>query len=157
MSISLVRVDDRLIHGQVVVGWVQALGAKRIVLVDDVVRANEWEQELYRLGVPPGLKVEFKSVDEGADAMVEWAGAPERTIVLVADVPTIVRLCGRTDAIERVNIGGLHDGMSRSQRLSYVYLSEDEAKELCRLDERGVKVTAQDVPTTRAVPLRELL
>ncbi|NIM52063.1 MAG: PTS transporter subunit IIB [Gemmatimonadales bacterium] len=157
MSISLVRVDDRLIHGQVVVGWVQALGAKRIVLVDDAVRANEWEQELYRLGVPSGLKVEFKSVDEAADAVMEWAGASERTIVLVADVTTIVRLCGRTDIIEQVNIGGLHDGTSRSQRLSYVYLSEHEAKELSRLDEGGVKVTAQDVPTARVVPLRELL
>ena len=46
MSIVLVRVDDRLIHGQVVVGWVQALGAQRIVLVDDEVSANAWEREL---------------------------------------------------------------------------------------------------------------
>ena len=53
MSFLLYRIDDRLIHGQVVVGWGQPLDAKFIVLVDDAVATSDWEQELYRLGVPP--------------------------------------------------------------------------------------------------------
>ncbi len=155
MSIVLVRVDDRLIHGQVVVGWVQALGAQRIVLVDDDVRQNEWERELYALGVPPGLGVEFASVDEAVALVEQWGQARERTILLVGDVGTIVRLCGRAEQITKVNLGGLHDGTGRSQRLSYVYLSDEEAQQLYGLSDRGVEVTAQDVPTARAVPLGE--
>ncbi|UCF39956.1 MAG: PTS sugar transporter subunit IIB [Gemmatimonadota bacterium] len=155
MSIVLTRVDDRLIHGQVVVGWVQALGAQRIVLVNDEVNANDWERELYRLSVPAGLAVEFASVDEAARLVEEWGTEPLRTILLVGDVETIVRLCGRSEGIKAVNVGGLHDGTARSQRLSYVYLSEDEARQLHTLSERGVQVTAQDVPTARAVPLDE--
>jgi PTS system mannose-specific IIB component/fructoselysine and glucoselysine-specific PTS system IIB component len=155
MSIVLVRVDDRLIHGQVVVGWVQALGVQRIVLVDDQVSANEWERELYRLSVPPGLVVEFASVDEGVELLEEWGGERQRTILLVGDVDTIVRLCTRTEHIRKVNVGGLHDGTRRSQRLSYVYLSDEEAQQLLALSEAGVEVTAQDVPTARAVPLGE--
>jgi mannose/fructose/N-acetylgalactosamine-specific phosphotransferase system component IIB len=150
-------VDDRLIHGQVVVGWAQALRAKRIVLVDDEVRADEWEQELYRLGVPPGLEVEFASVDEAAERVPDWEASKERTIVLVGGVDTVTRLCDNTHAITRVNLGGVHDRRGRSQRLPYVFLSDDEARQLARLAQNGVKVTAQDVPTARKVPLEHLL
>ena len=64
MPIVLFRVDERLIHGQVVVGWGQPLDIDYIVLVDDEVAASEWEQELYRMGVPPEMDVHFLSVEE---------------------------------------------------------------------------------------------
>jgi PTS system mannose-specific IIB component/fructoselysine and glucoselysine-specific PTS system IIB component len=153
MSVVLVRIDDRLIHGQIVVGWVQALGVKRIVLVDDAVSGNEWERELYTLSVPPGLHVEFASVAEATERMAEWMEGPDRTIVLVGNVEAIVELCNGTDQIEKVNVGGLHDATGRTQRLPYVYLSDDEAAGLRALGENGVEVTAQDVPTARPVAL----
>ena len=66
MPIALYRIDDRLIHGQVVVGWGQPLGLGFIVLVDDEVASSEWEQELYRMGVPPEMSVQFSTVDDAA-------------------------------------------------------------------------------------------
>jgi mannose/fructose/N-acetylgalactosamine-specific phosphotransferase system component IIB len=132
---------------------VQALQARRIVLVNDEVRGNAWEQELYALGVPSSLSVEFASVEEAAQCLPEWNADRTRTILLVADVETMTRLCECTDAITKINVGGLHDERGRSQRLSYVYLSESEAAELRRLKKEGIDVTAQDVPTGRAVPV----
>ncbi|MBE0594416.1 MAG: PTS sugar transporter subunit IIB [Gemmatimonadales bacterium] len=155
MSVVLTRIDDRLIHGQVVVGWGQALRAQRIVLVDDTVCASPWEQELYSLGVPSGLAVEYVSVDRAVEMFAAWQADRSRTIVLVPDVTTIVRLCEGTHAVERVNVGGLHDQTGRAQRLTYVYLSDEEASQLRHLSERGVEVTAQDVPTARAVPVED--
>ncbi len=153
MSVVLTRIDDRLIHGQVVIGWVQALQARRIVLVNDEVRANAWEQELYALGVPPSLTVEFASIEEAAERLPEWQNDGTRTILLIADIGTMANLCDRTDVITKINVGGLHDERGRSQRLSYVYLSEQEAAELRRLKDQGIDVTAQDVPTARALPV----
>jgi len=155
MTVVLTRVDDRLIHGQVVVGWAQALRAQRIALVDDAVSVSPWEQELYSLGVPPGLSVEYASVDRAAERFAEWEADGVRTIVLVPDVPTVVRLCERTPAVERINVGGLHDQTGRAQRLTYVYLSEEEASQLRHLSDHGIEVTAQDVPTARAVPAED--
>ena len=63
MPFELYRIDDRLIHGQVVVGWGQPLDIAFIVLVDDAVAASDWEQELYRMGVPPEMEVSFASVE----------------------------------------------------------------------------------------------
>jgi PTS system mannose-specific IIB component/fructoselysine and glucoselysine-specific PTS system IIB component len=153
MSIALVRVDDRLIHGQVVVGWVQALGARRIVLVDDRVSHSPWERELYQLGVPPGLEVVFVSVDQAATDLERWEREPARTILLLGSVDALARLAERSPGVHKVNVGGLHDGAGRTQRLPYVYLSEDEARTLRDLAGHGIEVTAQDVPTARALPV----
>lgn len=157
MSIELVRVDDRLIHGQVVVGWVQALSADRIVLVDDAVSTSPWERELYALGVPSGLEVAFASVAEAADAMRRWADEQASTIVLVPDVDTVARLADRSETVRKVNLGGVHESRGRKERLRYVFLSEEEAEQLQRLAQRGVQITAQDVPTATPVALEELL
>jgi len=64
MPIVLCRVDDRLVHGQVVIGWGRPLDLQRIVLVDDEVRDSEWEQELYRMAAQPEITVEFASAAE---------------------------------------------------------------------------------------------
>jgi PTS system mannose-specific IIB component/fructoselysine and glucoselysine-specific PTS system IIB component len=157
MPVSLVRVDDRLIHGQVIVGWVKAIGAKRILLVDDDVARSEWQRELYALGTPSDLMLEFASVADAPAAVSRSAESAEKTIILVANVRSAARLCGTVPGIKSVNLGGLHDGGGRTKRLPYVYMSDEEAAELEALQDRGVSVTAQDVPTARSVPLKELL
>ena len=72
MTLALYRIDDRLIHGQVVVGWGQPLNASFIVLVDDEVSGSDWEQDLYRMGVPPQIEVIFASVEQAADQLPAW-------------------------------------------------------------------------------------
>ncbi|MDH3455909.1 MAG: PTS sugar transporter subunit IIB [Gemmatimonadota bacterium] len=153
MSIVLTRVDDRLIHGQVVVGWVQALDAKRLVLIDDDVRANQWERDLYALGVPAGLELHFVSVAEATQLIQSWSGDAKKTILLLGNVETTVSLCNSVAGIDQVNVGGLHEREGRSQRLPYLYLTESEARQLKELHDRGIQVTAQDVPTAKALPV----
>lgn len=156
MSIELFRIDDRLIHGQVVVGWGQTLGIEFLVLVDDEVRSNDWEQELYRMGVPPAVAVTFASVAEAAAKMAEWVADRRKGIVLTGDVDSMARLSAATDgAIGHVNVGGLHYREGRKERLRYVFLNDTEADVLRRMAATGVQVTAQDVPTGTRVPLAE--
>lgn len=156
MSLSLVRLDDRLIHGQVVVGWGQAIGAHLIVLVDDHVRDSDWERELYAMGVPPGMETVFASVTEAAKSLPEWARSSRRVMVVVGDVDTLIRLCEVAPDITRVNLGGVHQRAGRVQRLPYVFLTEGEANSLRQLGTR-VDVSAQDVPSTPAVALEDVL
>ena len=94
MTLELYRIDDRLIHGQVVVGWGQPLDLKFIVLVDDTVAESDWEQELYRMGVPPGLQVYFDTT-KGAIAAIPGYRADARPgILLTPDVATMRKLGG---------------------------------------------------------------
>ena len=155
MSLKLVRLDDRLIHGQVVVGWANALAADHIVLIDDEVAANDWEREIYAMGVPPEMDVEFCSVAESGSVLERCDNSNSRTIVLIGDVETLVKTCGESDAVRRVNVGGVHERDDRSKRLAYVFLTDEEAAALRDLSDRGIEVTARDVPTTKPVPLAD--
>jgi mannose/fructose/N-acetylgalactosamine-specific phosphotransferase system component IIB len=155
VTLKLVRLDDRLIHGQVVVGWCNALAVDHILLIDDEVAVNDWEQELYRMGVPPEMDVEFVAVSGAAGALDRCATSDARTIVLVGDVDTLVRTCGASNVVRRINVGGVHERDGRSKRLAYVYLTDEEATALKRLSDSGIEVTARDVPSNRPVPVSE--
>ncbi len=155
MSIALYRLDDRLIHGQVVVGWGKPLNVGFIVLVDDAVRSSEWEQELYRMGVPPEIEVVFASTEEASRRLPEWEGDRRVGILVAGNIDTLAALTVNSHRVGRVNVGGVHHRPGRSERLRYVYLSDVEAAQLKTLAARGVQVTAQDVPTTAPVPLED--
>lgn len=158
MPISLFRVDDRLIHGQVVVGWGQPLSLRFIVLVDDNIASSEWEQELYRMGVPPDVAVHFLTVDEATERLAHFAGDPLPGVVIAGEISTMLRLAGQAKGLIRnVNIGGVHHVPGRTGRLRYVYLTGEEEQQLRDLAQLGVTVSAQDVPSARPVPLDELL
>lgn len=157
MAVDLYRIDDRLIHGQVVVGWGQPLDLGFIVLVDDEVAGSDWEQELYRMGVPPDMDVYFDDVGQAAANLPRYASDPRRGLVLTGDIETMTRLVDATGSIRQVNVGGIHHRPGRTQRLRYVFLTPDEEQELRGLASKGLEVTAQDVPAARPVPLDELL
>ncbi len=163
MPIDIYRIDDRLIHGQVVVGWGRPLDIGFIVLVDDEVAASEWEQELYRMGVPPEMEVFFCSVADAAQAHARLRADRRHGIVLTGDVDTMRRFVtavGDSDAggaVRAVNLGGIHHRAGRQQRMRYVFLTAEEERALRALAAAGVTVTAQDVPGARAVPLDDVL
>ncbi|HEY4129530.1 MAG TPA: PTS sugar transporter subunit IIB [Gemmatimonadaceae bacterium] len=156
MSLLLYRIDDRLIHGQVVVGWGQPLELQFIVLVDDTVAAAEWEQELYRMGVPPEMEVYFHSAGDAIAKLPKYQADSRRGLLLTGDIATMRKLVEGAH-IDAVNVGGIHSKAGRTQRLRYVFLSPDEEQQLRDLAARGAKVTAQDVPGARPVSLDDLI
>ena len=157
MPIVLCRVDDRLIHGQVVVGWGQALGVSRIILVDDQVAGSDWEQELYRMAVTPEISIEFATVAQGAAGLRGWQDDPRRTVVLTGGLDTMAALYKADPAaVHRINLGGVHHRPGRRERLPYLYLTDDEMRRLQALEAAGAEVSAQDLPTTPPVALRSL-
>jgi len=157
MSILLYRIDDRLIHGQVVVGWGQPLNIRLLILVDDLVAASDWEKELYKMAVPPDVEVRFVDVPTAIRDHAKYAADPRPGLVLTGDITSMYRLVTGVKAIGSVNLGGIHHRAGRSEKLRYIYLTPDEEGQLKALEAAGVEVTAQDVPSARAVPLPEVL
>ncbi len=158
MPILLYRVDDRLIHGQVVVGWGAQLDLGYIAVVDDDIAQSDWEKDLFRAGLPDSIEGRFLTVDEAVEVIPKWREAKERGIVLTRDIANMRRLAesGVLEG-EEINIGGLHDAPGRRRVLPYVFLSDQDRSELVRLGRLGVRVTARDVPGARAVDLDQLL
>lgn len=158
MPIVLFRIDERLIHGQVVVGWGERVNMDRIIVVDDELSQSTWEQELYVLGVPPTVDARFVDVEEARRSVADWMEDSRRVVVLLRDVETLERLAdggalGRTE----INLGGLHHAEGREAALPYLYLSHDDRERLRRVAAQGVSIAARDLPASRAVPLDELI
>ncbi len=157
MTLVLYRIDDRLIHGQVVVGWGQPLDIEFIVLVDDIVATSDWEQELYRMGVPPEMEVYFHTATDAIAKLAAYRADKRRGLLLTGDIATMRRLV-EEGGVDTVNIGGIHSRTGRTPRLRYVFLSPDEEQGLRELAAHGATVTAQDVPSARdLVTVHDLL
>ena len=106
MSVELFRIDDRLIHGQVVVGWGQPLGIQFIALVDDEIAASSWEQELYRTGVPAGVELVFDTIESAVRRLPDYLADVRPGILLTGSVEAMRALSEQSGRVEHVNIGG---------------------------------------------------
>lgn len=157
MTLELFRIDDRLIHGQVVVGWGHPCDLSFFVLVDDAIAAAEWEQELYRMGTPEGMEVRFETVEGAAARLEAYRADPRCGMLLTGDIDTMARLIEQAPSIRAVTLGGVHHAPGRVPRLRFVFLSAAEEARLRALAARGVTITAQDVPGTPPVPLEDML
>ena len=157
MGIQLYRIDDRLIHGQVVVGWGQPLDIGFLVLVDDLVASSDWEKDLYRMAIPPEMEIYFADVDSAIREHARYASDPRPGILITGDITSMLRLVRGVKAIGSVNLGGIHHRAGRAEKLRYVFLTPEEEAQLHSLEASGVEVVAQDVPSARARPLAEVL
>lgn len=155
MSWLLERVDDRLIHGQVVVAWGERLRPRRIWVVDDAAAADDWERELFA-SAAPGVDVRVVSVAEAGQRYAEESAAEGGAFLLVRDLRVALALVAAGASPRILNLGGLHYAPGKTKVNEYVYLDEadrDAARELMR---RGVLLEVQDIPASKRQPLRDL-
>lgn len=133
------------------------MGIDLIVLVDDLVAASEWEQELYRMAVTPEIEVKFVTMTEAARQMPDWQSNGKRGLVLTGDLETMAALrASNPEIVQRINLGGIHHRAGRRERLPFVYLTDQELRTLRELEAGGAVITAQDLPTTVPVGLKAL-
>ena len=158
MSVVLYRIDERLIHGQVVMGWGPQLAVEHYVVVDDELATSEWEQDLYRLGLPDTASAEFLTVGTARERLGDLDADPRPTLVLTRTIAAMIGLA-EGDALRgcEVNIGGLHHAAGRTERVPYVFLGQAEEEGLRALAAEGMEVSARDLPGSRAVDLEALL
>ncbi len=158
MALDLLRIDERLIHGQVVVGWGSRLGIRRYLVVDDALAESDWEQELYVSALPDGITADFLTTSEAVRRFDEFDELQGRGALLTRGTDTMRALAEAGCIDERqVNIGGLHEGPGRVRVLDYLYLGEAERSDLAAIASHARKVSARDLPTTSEVPLDDLM
>ena len=146
------RVDDRLIHGQVLLGWGPSLDPERYVVVDDGLAADPFERALLEASAS-GTPVEVLGVELAAQRLAALDAGSGATVVLVRALPEAARLAGalaRAGALpQAINLGGLHYAPGKTRVHDVVYLDRADRAALAALADLGVRVVVQDVPATR--------
>jgi mannose/fructose/N-acetylgalactosamine-specific phosphotransferase system component IIB len=148
MGIVLARIDDRFIHGQVTVGWSQKLRPDRIVLCNDEIAADPWQTRVYRSSVPPRIAVDIVAGAAGVPALAVLP--PEERTILLAGTPTdMYYLFAQGLPLEEVNVGGMHWTKGKQELLSYVYVDRTDLDVFRSFLEKGVRLSARQVPGAR--------
>ncbi len=156
MAFSLVRVDDRLIHGQVVAVWTRSLQVTRIIIVDDVTAADEFLAEILVFAAPPGVEVEVLTEASAVTRLGEVATSAEKTIVLMKTPLVAKRLVDQGVAITELNIGGIAAGSGRSPLYKNISASQDERQAMKDLVAQGVAVNIRIVYEDKPIPFESI-
>ena len=151
----LIRVDDRLVHGQVCVGWCDMLDITEIILCDNEIATSEFEQDLFLCCPSDEQHLRFLNVP----AFVEVLAEPpdENTMAVVAGPQCLLDLLDHGARLDKVHIGGMHSRPGARRLLDYVYLTPEQERVLRALLDRGITITCQDLPGNTSHDLRTLL
>jgi mannose/fructose/N-acetylgalactosamine-specific phosphotransferase system component IIB len=110
LKLVLVRVDDRLIHGQVVLGWTRAVSANRIVVADNATANDSMQQTLLKLAAPSGVKVSILTTDEAGEQLSSSTFKGENVMVLVRGPEALLDLKKAGVEFSKVNVGNVRRG-----------------------------------------------
>jgi mannose/fructose/N-acetylgalactosamine-specific phosphotransferase system component IIB len=152
--ITHVRIDSRLIHGQVVEAWLPFLKVGRVVVADDEASDSPLMRAAMGLAVPSEVEVDIARLDDVPFARLAQDGV--RTLVLLRDLPALLRAKGRGLPVRHLNLGNVHHGPGRHQVSASVYLTGEDLEQLRGLESSGVELEARGVPTDRPIPLAEM-
>jgi mannose/fructose/N-acetylgalactosamine-specific phosphotransferase system component IIB len=157
MSLVLARVDDRLIHGQVVGGWLPVIQAHRIVVASDPAAKDAFQVGLMRLAVPDHVALDVLTVGQVAEFLLANAWAEERVLLLLPGVRELARLVEAGVSIPLVNVGGLHDAPGRVLVAPHLAFTPAERTVLKSLVGRGMVFETRALPGDEMIPLEHLL
>jgi mannose/fructose/N-acetylgalactosamine-specific phosphotransferase system component IIB len=103
------------------------------------------------------MEIYFADVGTAIREHAKYAADPRPGLLITGDISSMYRLVKGVKAVGSVNLGGIHHRAGRAEKLRYIFLTSDEERQLRDLEAAGVEVTAQDVPSARAVALPEVL
>ncbi len=151
MGLRLVRVDDRLIHGQVAAIWLKAIGANRIIIVDDRTARDDFLREVIELAAPAGVAVEIHDLQTGAQRVIEASQATEPVFVIMRSPLTALQLREAGVAFDVLNVGGIGAGPDRRPLYRNISASPAELEAMRRLEQMGTRVELRIVADDKPV------
>ena len=157
-DMALVRVDNRLVHGQILEAWVPFIKAKCIMVVDDNSASDFFCETVIRMAVPSDIEVNISTVDDFAANYVFAQGGGKKTIVLFSNIADALKAHVAGFHFEKLNIGNIHHEEYKVCCAPSVFLCEDEVQDVLKLlEEKGVHIELKRVPREKAINIKDVL
>lgn len=155
--LKLVRVDHRLIHGQVALTWTNAIGADCILVANDEVINDPIQKTTLKLAAPHDVKVVVKNIADSAEAINTGKTDKYKLLIVVRTIKDALELAKLVDDITEINIGGVKETPQSQQLTNSIFVTPEEKEDLSELIHLGKKVYAQQVPTVHKIDLKEYI
>jgi len=157
MGLVLTRVDNRLIHGQVLESWVPSINANCIVVANDKIANSTMQKLLMEASVPKGIRVFIGSIEEVARILDSEELANARIILLFATSKDALTAYRQGVDYRTLNLGNMHAGLGKVKCSCTIALDPDDIENLNALETAGVRIVAQCVPGERKVGWQKML
>lgn len=145
-AIKLVRIDFRLIHGQVITKWSKLADINSIIVVNDQLAEDEFMADIYVMAAPPGMKVDVISKEsfvQSAKSDVFQAG---KILVLFKNIEDAKAVVEEDVQFKQIQIGGLGSGDGRTSVVKGISINEKDVENLKFIESKGTEVTFQVTP-----------
>jgi PTS system mannose-specific IIB component len=157
MSLVLTRIDNRLIHGQVLEAWVPYVLATCIVVANDEIALNPFKKMMMQASVPSRMRVEIGTIEEIVERFKAGAFDKDKTLLLFGSSSDAVRAYRSGLTYTRLNLGNLHAEKGKVKLSCTIFLDDADIAELGYLDHEGVAISSRCVPGDSDCPWRKLL
>ncbi len=152
-----VRIDERLIHGQVAALWKGTLNATRIMVIDNEAVKNDLQKKLLKMACPTGTKLSILSTEKASENLSAEKYGDDRIFIIVKGPETILDLWKKGCRLEQVTVGNMSGGKNTRIIRKSVSIDKTDEDNFKLLSSYGVHFTAQMIPTEEAVDFMALL
>ena len=159
MNVKNFRIDDRLIHGQIVTQWIADSAAKKIIVADDKAAADPTQQMLLKLTVPGGITLDILSIKDAAALLASDEG-DQNALLIVRNPKAAYELVDLGFTPKSINVGNMSNSRSevgRTRLLAFIYVEPADVTYLRKLMERGIELEIRAVPADKPIDVDELL
>ncbi|MEA5001108.1 MAG: PTS sugar transporter subunit IIB [Endomicrobiaceae bacterium] len=146
MSIEIVRIDDRLIHGQIVQGWLKTIHITAILVVSDEVAGDQMQQVLLSMAVPSSVKLSIKNIKDASCELANDVYEEEKLMILFSNPQDVVRMIESGIKFNSINVGGMHFAHGKKQLLSNLSVDANDVKSFLTLISEGIELESRALP-----------
>lgn len=147
--ITLLRVDHRLLHGQVAFSWTQYVGADCILIANDNVPEDELRKTTIKLAKPPSIKLVIKNINDAIESIKSGVTDKYHLFIVVESVNDAWRIASAVEGIKSINLGGIKAKEGSKNISKAINLLPEEIEQLQQLVGKGVEVEIRQVPNDR--------
>lgn len=146
MGIEVIRIDDRLIHGQIVQGWLKTVFVNRILVVSNEVANDEMQKALLSMAVPSTVELSIKNIKDASSEIINNVYEKEKVMILFSNPCDIVKMMDNGVKFHSVNVGGMHFIHGKKQLLSNVSVDSNDIKAFLKLISCGIELESRILP-----------
>ena len=146
MTTKIVRIDDRLIHGQIVQGWLKTIDVDKILVVSDEVANDEMQKILLSMAVPSSVKLVIKNIKDATYEITNDVYDKDKLMILFSNPQDIVRMVDNGIKFQSINIGGMHYAHGKKQLLTNLSVDKNDVVAFLKLIENGIELETRALP-----------
>ena len=155
--IKLMRVDHRLLHGQVAFSWTNALGTDCILIANDSVPTDDVRKTTLKLSKPNGVKLVIKTIDDAIAAINSGVTDKYKLFIIVETIHDAKRMVEGCQTVRAVNLGGTRKAEEKKAISKFIFASESDIKDIRAMLQAGAEVELRQVPSDTKIKAQEVI